>query len=632
MSRKLLYPGTKADRLNYVTIRFVPLLAVGVWLLWPLYAPPTLDHAALTDTSRPEPKASFWLYLTGFALPYSLTASAVGYALYGLVLPLPSMRILLPLAVGVSLLDSGLRAMAFLLEWSPLSIVLPLCTIPASIPFFLVLGWHAYSRGQDRHAVTEWLSARNDRTAHLVDFLFRKDIAPSGSPHAGAVAAGAASAADAVARHAAGSSSETTSSGPGSYSDAYESTSPSASEAQEVMWVSDWDSSGSSNGRSEILGGPVRSGSSSPEPTVESYAGTESELDLRSGSSSPDEYTVMSESSRYVADSSAAYRAAAAAGRRRQRQRLARGGESSSISTQDGLEALKWSEYAEEHSFVRTFLWMAALLVVILVTYAFCQVFTAFFIELSRESLSATTQALFVFAFSVPLLLFKTLTKFVVGKFDAVHEADIKPVALYTMDLFFFVFQRNLFLEVESYAVILFVNVYDVLVDVVVYGLLASRPSHRVQSWFASSVQSVPCLGTLVPRPVSYELFVQQSIMDFFFYVVAETMSLIAFGSYTVLLHYSHNAPGYRFSERDGVGHDDELPRFVAYMFITLGFSIISVLLIRYLHSRALNVTSFEVGALVLRAPRVRLALVLVAIHVLQDLYLAIFKLNFAAP
>ncbi|KNC53967.1 uncharacterized protein AMSG_09615 [Thecamonas trahens ATCC 50062] len=595
MSRKLLYPGTKADRLHYVTIRFVPLLAVGVWLLWPLYAPPTLDHAALTDTSRPEPKASFWLYLTGFALPYSLTASAVGYALYGLVLPLPSMRILLPLAVGVSLLDSGLRAMAFLLEWSPLSIVLPLCTIPASIPFFLVLGWHAYSRGQDRHAVTEWLSARNDRTAHLVDFLFRKDIAPSGSPHAGAVAAGAASAADAVARHAAGSSSETTSSGPGSYSDAYESTSPSASEAQEVMWVSDWDSSGSSNGRSEILGGPVRSGSSSPEPTVESYAGTESELDLRSGSSSPDEYTVMSESSRYVADSSAA-------------------------------------EYAEEHSFVRTFLWMAALLVVILVTYAFCQVFTAFFIELSRESLSATTQALFVFAFSVPLLLFKTLTKFVVGKFDAVHEADIKPVALYTMDLFFFVFQRNLFLEVESYAVILFVNVYDVLVDVVVYGLLASRPSHRVQSWFASSVQSVPCLGTLVPRPVSYELFVQQSIMDFFFYVVAETMSLIAFGSYTVLLHYSHNAPGYRFSERDGVGHDDELPRFVAYMFITLGFSIISVLLIRYLHSRALNVTSFEVGALVLRAPRVRLALVLVAIHVLQDLYLAIFKLNFAAP
>ncbi|KNC48944.1 uncharacterized protein AMSG_04689 [Thecamonas trahens ATCC 50062] len=596
-------------------------------------------------------------------MPYNIIATGVGFAFYGLVLPLPSSRKLVLWTCITVVLDVIFRSIVLYFDWWSRRMVFPLVVLATFSPALGFLMYEAWKLTNEPDLVSFWRAEA---------FYFRKQLSPSfahleASNSVLPVFDGSASLDNLRSDSLSSSTSDNGDELVSAVSllsmpfrawtrrlsqqrstelerpDAPRSNEPS-SPHDSVMAMPDFDddsfcspiapSPGIFNEPIFTSSRPARPPPSPPQPQLHTTGMTMTSLASRGSNPARGLEFNSSETSDVETRSCASMGFSTISSLDEEHKDVTQTHTSSDCEGSNGPHAHPASRQRlsrVRHSIFHTGMWLIAVLAVILVSFVFCQLYAAKFLQMSSlRKLGQVEQTLAVVVFTLPLLVLKIVMKRVTSQFDAYHEVDIRPLCLFTMDLFRLVFQRNLFLEIDSYTVIVVINIAAFGLDMLIYVFGTTAVFFVVYTRTCVALRRrLGMFATLVPEPVSYRVFVQQSAIDYFFEVIVDTMTIVGFCILAVVLHNSHNRGVFPYTEADGVSHTSSLPRFAAYVAITLACSRLSVYIVRAWHSAALRATSHKLGSMVLTSPEFLIAAITISTHILQDYVLAVLTVEF---
>jgi len=206
----------------------------------------------------------------------------------------------------------------------------------------------------------------------------------------------------------------------------------------------------------------------------------------------------------------------------------------------------------------------------------------------------------------------------------------IRVLFLYVMDMFYFFFYRSLFMNVSSYQVFVPIAFLSCLFQFINWPVKSSYRFFKILNLVVDTITRSKESST---TEENYEIYKDEVAMDFFFYVVAEFVSLVTFTACFAFLFYAWNSNAYEFPpvimEFNTTYNRPNAVIFISYLPITLFFEVIYVIFVRRYFRKLTGRDAFQLGSVYLQNNRVYFAFILVTLHVSQDVFIARNKFNF---
>ncbi|ORX99749.1 hypothetical protein K493DRAFT_212260 [Basidiobolus meristosporus CBS 931.73] len=261
----------------------------------------------------------------------------------------------------------------------------------------------------------------------------------------------------------------------------------------------------------------------------------------------------------------------------------------------------------------RRYLWFCVTLMITLLGFILGEAYAHIFTETHPQSWVAGV--VYVYSWVITVYTLDWITEYIV-------ETRIRSWALcYIFRLYFymiyFIFYRNLFARLRHMDQFILVQLASAVWVVVNYPFRMSRFFHRILVRFCGMERS-------------YEEYIKNIGRAFFIRNIAENVTMMAFLGWVIILNFGPNAklyPYLKFKEDETYNLDITLWAST----IVWGCEIISSYFTRlsfkkiYKHS-----ITREAAQDFLRYPEIVVVMVLVIIHVLQDMLLALLELRFA--
>lgn len=205
---------------------------------------------------------------------------------------------------------------------------------------------------------------------------------------------------------------------------------------------------------------------------------------------------------------------------------------------------------------------------------------------------------------------------------------EIKPVCMFMMDMFYFMFQRNLFISLSTYWSFLLFQTFNVLFEFLFTPLRLSKFYWRVTDYLSKLVAKI--LKRKAAKPTDqeevYKNYCEGIAKAYFLRSTSQFISLSFFVISFTWLYFGYNREYFPLKNFQ----TNDLTKIYAFWAIALGFEIISVSIISVLFGFAIKTRVTTLGMTQLtQSYRQVFAFVFAAIHVIQDVFIARNDLNF---
>eukprot|EP01116_Phalansterium_solitarium_P017593 TRINITY_DN4379_c0_g1_i1.p3 TRINITY_DN4379_c0_g1~~TRINITY_DN4379_c0_g1_i1.p3 ORF type:complete len:255 (-),score=62.21 TRINITY_DN4379_c0_g1_i1:173-937(-) len=233
--------------------------------------------------------------------------------------------------------------------------------------------------------------------------------------------------------------------------------------------------------------------------------------------------------------------------------------------------------------------------------------------------------------FTVLMSLLKLVMQSLSESLDSVVNPDVltfRVLFLYVSDLFYFFFSRSLFMSVSSYEVFVPLRVASLIFEYCFARLKASKWWFVTVDKIVSAVKRRPC-GQFDEAKLSRHR--ECMALDFFFSAAAEFISLFCFTAGFAFVHYGWNAAFYHFpvaiyGETYGLSN---AIIFITYFPSSMVLEIPQTILMRRFFTQLTGKDAFQMGVYYLKNNVMFINLLLVTVHVGQDVFIVRNLFNF---
>ncbi|ORX81347.1 hypothetical protein K493DRAFT_241981 [Basidiobolus meristosporus CBS 931.73] len=263
----------------------------------------------------------------------------------------------------------------------------------------------------------------------------------------------------------------------------------------------------------------------------------------------------------------------------------------------------------------RRYLWFCVTLIMTLLGFILGEAYAHWFID--THSRSSIANVIYIYTWVITVYTLDWITEYIV-------ETRIRSWALcYIFRLYFymiyFIFYRNLFARLRSIDQVVLIQLSSSIWVVVNYPFRMSKFFHRI-------------LVRYFGMERSYEEYIKNVGRAFFIRNIAENVTMLAFLGWVIILNFGPNAklyPYLQFKKSEDATYTLEKTLWASTF--VWGCEIISSYFTRlsFKHFYKHSITR-EAAQDFLRYPEIVVVMILVIIHVLQDMLLALLELKFA--
>jgi len=245
---------------------------------------------------------------------------------------------------------------------------------------------------------------------------------------------------------------------------------------------------------------------------------------------------------------------------------------------------------------------------------------------------------LLIIAFTLVMAILKFIMNAIAGKLDEFVEVGVtkerrkKKTTIifgYAMDLFYFFFYRSLFLEISRYEAFVPLAAFSLAFDGV---LLTVRLSKRFYALHNEVLTNIPIFHKFFQVQL-FESYQRDIVLQFFFRICAQFISLIGFTFGFVFVFYGWNRNFYEMPDMiTRTNTEYNIPNvvvFITYLPISIIMELLHTYFLRRYSTHATGLDCFHEGVTYLKDKEVFSALFLMTIHIGQDVFLSRNKFNF---